>query len=134
MVSKNKTAMGIAFIAGLLMLISGTTGFAAWNNLGEIVNDLFPDITILQVIFAIFIFIASLGGLAVIAGGILIGKDKVRTGKFIIMLGAGLGIIGLIVHLFVTYQSGELTSQTFLSLGFIGLILSIVARKLAKTK
>jgi hypothetical protein len=47
-------------------------------------------------------------------------------------LGAGLGLIGLIFSLIVTYMEGNFTIGSFLSIGVIGLILSIVARMLAK--
>ena len=62
----------------------------------------------------------------------VIGKNKVRTGKFIIALGAGLGLIGLIVSIIVGLTEGNLTLNTLISLGAIGLILSIVARMMAK--
>ena len=78
------------------------------------------------------IFIASLGGITVITGGLLIGKKKVGTGKFLIALGAGLGIIGLIISIYVGYTEGSLTIGSFFSIGAIGLILSITARIMAK--
>jgi uncharacterized SAM-binding protein YcdF (DUF218 family) len=56
-----------------------------------IVNSL-----IVQIIFSILLFFASLGGISVIIGGLLIGKDKRRTGKILLSLGAGLGLIGLL--------------------------------------
>jgi hypothetical protein len=80
----------------------------------------------------ILIFIASLGGLSVIAGGLLIGKNKVGTGKFLIALGAGLGLIGLLISIYIGYTEGSLTIGSFFSVGVIGLILSIVARLIAK--
>ncbi|PNX46452.1 MAG: hypothetical protein BV457_07670, partial [Thermoplasmata archaeon M9B1D] len=57
---------------------------------------------------------------------------KVGTGKFLIALGAGLGIIGLIISIYVGYKEGSLTIGSFFSIGAIGLILSIIARIMAK--
>jgi hypothetical protein len=132
MASKNKAAMGVAIVAGLLLLIEGISGFATWTTIKEFVSDNVTDNEIVMYIFVILIFIASLGGISVIIGGLLIGKNKVRTGKFIIALGAGLGLIGLIVSIIVGLTEGDLTLNTLISLGAIGLILSIVARMMAK--
>jgi len=132
MASKNKNAMIVAIIAGLLLLIAGINGIAAWETIKGFVIANIADNFIVQIVFAILIFIASLGGLSVIAGGILIGKGKVGTGKFLISLGAGLGIIGLIISIYVAYNQGSLTIGSFFSIGAIGLILSIVARFMAK--
>jgi len=130
--SKNTQAMGIAIIAGFLLIIAGISGLATWETIKDFVTTHIIDNSIIQIVFAILIFIASLGGIAVIIGGVLIGKNKVRLGRFIIALGAGLGLIGLIFSLIITYTEGNLTIGSFLSIGTIGLILSIVARLLAK--
>jgi hypothetical protein len=132
MASRNTQAMGIAFIAGILLIIGGISGLATWETIKDFVTTHIADNSIIQIVFAILIFIASLGGLSVIAGGLLIGKNKIGLGKFIIALGAGLGLIGLIFSLIVTYIEGNFTIGSFFSIGVIGLILSIVARKLAK--
>jgi hypothetical protein len=129
---KNSTAMKIAIFAGILLLISGINGIAAWETIKNFVISTIADHFIIQVIFAILLFIASLGGISVIAGGLLIGKGKVGTGKFLISLGAGLGLIGLIIAIYIGYTEGNLTIGSFFSIGVIGLILSIVARLLAK--
>jgi hypothetical protein len=134
MTSRNSQAMGIAIVAGILLIIGGISGLATWEAIKDFVTTHISDNSIIQIVFAVLIFIASLGGIAVIAGGILIGKDKVRLGKFIIALGAGLGLIGLIFSLIVTYIEGNFTIGSYLSIGTIGLILSIVARALAKKK
>ena len=130
--AKNSTAMKIAIIAGILLLISGINGIAAWETIKDFVTSNIADYFIIQIIFAILIFIASLGGLSVIAGGVLIGKGKVRTGKLLISLGAGLGLIGLIIAIYIGYSESSLTIGSFFSMGAIGLIMSIIARFMAK--
>jgi len=130
--SKNSKAMVIAIIAGLLLLIAGVSGLATWETIKDFVTKNVIDNSIVQIIFAILIFIASLGGISVIAGGLLIGKDKIGTGKFLITLGAGLGLIGLIFSIIVAYTEGNFTIGSFFSIGAIGLILSIVARVITK--
>jgi hypothetical protein len=130
--SKNSTAMIIAIIAGILLIISGISGMATWETIKDYVTTHVMDNEIVQIVFAILIFIASLGGLSVIAGGVLIGKNKIGLGKLLITLGAGLGLIGLIFSIIVAFTEDSLTLGSFFSIGALGLILSIVSRMLAK--
>lgn len=132
MVSKSNQAMGIAIIAGALLLIAGISGATTWEAVKGFVASQFPGNEILEFVFVILIFIASLGGIAVIIGGLLIGKKKIGTGRLLILLGAGIGIIGLIFSTIVAYNEGNLTIGSFLSIGTIGIILSIAARIIAK--
>ena len=132
MATKTKSAMILALLAGILLLISGISGLATWETIKNFVTENIIDNTIVQFVFAILIFIASLGGLSVIAGGILIGKNKIRTGKLLILLGAGMGLVGLIFTIAVAYVEGSLTLGSFFSIGTIGLVLSIIARSIVK--
>jgi hypothetical protein len=134
METKNKKVMIIAFIAGILLLISGVSGLATWEAIKSFVTENIIDNYIVQIVFGILIFIASLGGISVIIGGFLIGKEKIRSGKLFISLGAGLGIIGLIFSIIVAIMENNLTIGSFFSVGFIGLVLSIVARLMIKKK
>jgi len=132
MTSKKKQAMIIAIFAGILLLISGVSGLAAWESIRNFVTTNVIDNFIVQIIFVVLIFIASLGGLSVIIGGLLIGKDRIGTGKLFITLGAGLGLIGLIISIIVAVMENNFTIGSFFSVGAIGLILSIVARLMVK--
>jgi hypothetical protein len=132
MTSQNSKAMGIAIVAGILLLIAGVSGVATWETIKSFVTTHIMDNSIIQIVFVVLIFIASLGGIAVIMGGVLIGKDKIGTGKFLISLGAGFGLIGLIFSIVVAYMEDNLTISSFLTIGAIGLILSIFARLVVK--
>jgi len=132
MASKNIKVMVIAVLAGVLLLVAGVSGVATWETIKDFVTTHIIDDIIVQMLFVVLIFIASLGGIAVIIGGLLIGKDKVGTGKFLIGLGAGLGIIGLIFSIVVAFIEESFTVSSFLSVGAIGLLLSIVARIMVK--
>jgi len=132
MSSRNTKAMYVAFVAGILLIIGGISGLATWESIKDFVTRHIVDNSIVQIVFSILIFIASLGGIAVISGGALIGKKKVGLGKFIIALGAGLGLIGMIFSIIVAFTEDSLTLGSFFSIGTIGLVLSIVARTLAK--
>ena len=128
----NKKAMIVAILAGILLLISGISGLATWETIKDFVINNIIDNSFVQIIFAVLIFIASLGGISVIIGGLLIGKVKIRTGKLFINLGAGLGIIGLIFSIIVAIIENDLIIGSYFSVGFIGLILFIISRSLIK--
>jgi hypothetical protein len=132
-ITRNKTSMAVAIVAGICLLIDGVSGFATWDAIRSfVINQLnLADNEIVQIVFAVLIFIAALGGIAVIAGGLLIGKDKVKSGKFIILLGTGLGIIGFIFSIILGIYEGNFTYNSLLTFGAIGIILSIVARMIA---
>ena len=132
--SRTTQAMGIAIIAGILLIISGISGLATWETIKDYVTTNIIDNSIVQLVFAILIFIASLGGISVIAGGVLIGKKKIMLGKILITLGAGLGLIGLIFSIIVAFAQDSLTLGSFFSIGTIGLVLSIIARMIVKKK
>ena len=63
MKSDRKKVMIIAFIAGILLLISGVSGLATWETIKDFVINNIADNFIIQIIFAVLIFIASLGGI-----------------------------------------------------------------------
>jgi len=127
MASRNKSAMIIAIIAGIFLLIDGVNGFVTWDTIKSFITN-YLDNEIIQIIFTILLFIAGLGGISVIAGGLLIGKNKIRLGKFVILLGTGLGLIGFVFSIIVAINNGNSSFNSFLKFGAIGIILSIVAR------
>ena len=106
---------------------------AVWLLNQKDASDIFKDTV--ETIFWILIFIAALGGLAVIIGGLLIYKEHVVIGKILITLGAGIGIIGLIIGIITSVYSGKAdTFFSWLTTSFagIGVILTIIARFMAK--
>jgi membrane-associated HD superfamily phosphohydrolase len=130
--SRNSKAMAIAVIAGFLLIIAGINGVATWETMKYFVTTHITANSVVQMVFAVLIFIASFGGIAVIAGGLLLGKDKIRTGTLFIALGAGLGFIGLMFSIVVASIEKNLEIGSFSSLGAIGLILSLLARMVVK--
>lgn len=128
----------VAVISGVFLLISGIRGPTGTY---QIVIDQLPNLTqnqqILQIantIAAILITISLAGGLAVIAGGILILMNRVGTGKFVIGLGAGVGIpwlIMLAITLLTTQQVVAVVAE-YSTIGWAGIILALVARTIAK--
>jgi len=131
MISRNKVAMVLAIFAGIMLMFSGANGIGLWETIKVFVITYIIDHLAVQIFFAALIFIASLGGLSVIAGGLLIGKSRLTTGKLLIALGTGMGIIGLAVSIVIDYESGDFSINRYYSIGSLGVILSIAARMIA---
>jgi hypothetical protein len=122
----------------VLLLISGIHGPTGTY---QIVIDQLPNLTqnqqILQIantLAAILIAISLAGGLAVIAGGILILMNRVGTGKFAIGLGLGSGIPWLIMlatTLITTQQVAAVVAE-YSTIGWAGIVLALAARTIAK--
>ena len=69
MTSRNRKVMVITIVAGLLLLIAGVNGVVAWETIKSFVTTYIMDNSILQMFLVVLIFIASLGGIAVMTGG-----------------------------------------------------------------
>ncbi len=128
----NEQAMIFAIIGGILMLIAGVTGAAAWDSIGSAVAEI-SDSESLQMVFAVLVLLGSLGGLLVIFGSLLFKKkDKIKLGKLLITIGAGFGLFGLIILVVLSVMDGDYLFLTGVGVGFIGLVLSIMARQKVK--
>ena len=134
---RNKPAGIFAIIGGALIFFGGGIGIVNLLTTAQnYVEQWFPGNEQLQLIFRILIVIASLGGIAVIIGGILIWKNLVFIGKIFIFLGAGIGLIGLLIGMGIAWFNGKPPDIYFLeftsNLLGIGIVLSILASFLAK--
>lgn len=137
---RNGLSIALALIGGFLLFqVSwvGSIGFIA--DIALYAQTYFPAAAeVITLVLTILLYIAALGGIAVIIGGIMIAMDRVGTGKFVIGLGAGVGLFGLIITLIEAYLAGGVAALTdFLtlvsqSIAWIGVIMSIVARSMAK--
>ena len=138
-ISRNVLAFALSVPAGIMLLlkgISGPTGAYFWLleylSSGVITDELIQSLVI--IVLLILIAISSLGGLAVLAGGFLIWKNHILTGKLLISLGAGVGTLWVIFLLITSVTTGEITSTISLYslIGWTGLILAFAARIVAK--
>jgi hypothetical protein len=138
---KNGLSVALALIGGILLFQAswvGSVGFIA--DIATYVAANFPAAAeAITLVLTILLYIASLGGIAVIIGGILIAIERVGTGKFVIGLGAGVGLFGLIIMLVEAFLAGGTAALTDIlllisqSMAWIGVIMSIVARSKAST-
>jgi hypothetical protein len=135
-----KIAAIFAYIGGTLLLIAGATG--STGIIGTIIEYLIENLggvtaDLLSLILQALNFVADIGGISVIIGGSFIINQRTRIGKFIIGIGAGMGLIGFLIILASAFLHGWVNAINFIviisqSIGWIGIILSIAATILAK--
>ena len=130
----NRKAFTIGLIGGILLLVAGVTGVAAWEQIQSWVFGFLPRNIVIAGAFAVLIFIAALGGLIVMVGSFFLLKEKIFAGKFFIFMGVGVGLIGFLIGLIVSIGTISIFSFLNVGMGFIGIVLSIVARRKAKKR
>jgi hypothetical protein len=137
---RNAKSLVLCLIGGILMFYAGFVGSVGiWGNLILLATTLAPGFA--DVLFwVLFILqnIATLGGIAVIIGAFLFTTDRVGTGKFIVGIAAGMGIIGFIFLIYNTYMAMgldalfEIYALLSNSLGMLGVVLTIIGRMMVK--
>ncbi|MBN1175662.1 hypothetical protein JXA48_03385 [Candidatus Woesearchaeota archaeon] len=128
---RNKLASFLAIVSGAMLIASGTTGVSSWQRIHDATIAVI-NIPLVERLFFLVFILASLGGLTVIWGAILIRKNFVRTGKLLIWLGSGIGLVSLLVDLFTTVSNDGLSLAILFSLAPLGVLLSFVAQIIAK--
>lgn len=130
----NEKAALMAGIAGLMMLGSGVTGASQWRRTFELVEALLGTSPALRFAQLVFVVIGSLGGVFVLLGAYAFREDRVRTGKVLILFGTGFTVVSLVVFLVLAVQHGEWPFAGGAVLGFLGILLSVLARFQAKAR
>jgi hypothetical protein len=137
---ENKKWMLTCIIGGILMILSSTVGgISFFITVSGYITTLAPELAmILNIVLLVFNYIALGGGISVIIGTIMVALDHYGIGKFIIGLGAGMGLLGLIVYIITGIIGGTLADQlvavivNLISLsggfGFVGVLLTILGR------
>lgn len=137
---ENKKWMILCIVGGILMILSSTIGgISFFITVSNIITEEVPELApILNLILQIFNYIALGGGISVIIGTIIVVIGQYGVGKFIIGLGAGMGLIGLIIYIITGIIGGTLANQlmaiilNLISLsggfGFVGVLLTILGR------
>jgi hypothetical protein len=139
---KNQTPFALCVIAGLFLIIAGydhgVRTIILIYGVVHTISALTPYYFIIDAALIILGLIAWSGGYAVLIGGYLLTTSHVRLGKFLIMIAAGFGIISFILTILWFFLAGGWVGLLFLawlilnSLWAIGLILTIIARSMAK--
>jgi hypothetical protein len=132
-----RTAAALAVIAGVLLVLAHAQGATALVQLGDKLAITFLPQGIgapVHLVLSVLLVIAGLGGVAVILGGVLVYKDLLRSGRLCIALGAGVGLLGMILLVFIALASSEELRLVGYLLGpaGLGVVLSILARHWAR--
>lgn len=139
---RNQTPFLLCLLAGLMFIIAnystGVDTIVALYIFFHSIAALSSIYIFIDIVLLILWIIAWSGGLAIIFGGYLLTVKHVRSGKLIIAIAAGFGLISLIlVILWVVIVNGlmgllVLTWLILHSTWAIAIILTIIARRLAK--
>ena len=137
-----KKAVFYAFISGILLILSGWRWYPVfWDELTAWLASELPEYeSFIRGFFVIILILAFWSGVTVILGGIFISREHLFTGRFLILIGAGIGLITLIlIFLFAVIILGLAEGLRFffrhlLTLYGLGIIFAIFARKNAKKR
>jgi hypothetical protein len=138
---RNVAAFGVALLGGAILILTGyygtSTGFWGWAILIAISISPNPLITnILLFVLSILVFLSFMGGWTVLIGCLLLLLGRHRTGYYLISIGAGLSLMGLVWNLAQMWILGTLDLATFMNkyqgLAWIGVILAIVGQELIR--
>lgn len=128
----NEKAALLAIWAGVLMLLSGVTGASQWRRTFDLIQGLVGSSPILQFVQLVFVAVGSVGGIFVLLGAYAFRENRVRTGKLLILFGTGFTLVSLLVFLVLAARHGDAPFAGASVLGFLGVILSVIARYRAK--
>jgi hypothetical protein len=130
------------WISGLLAMVGGFlmvwSGYASSSLLYKLVGqEGLPFLSgfaagVASLAISVLELINTLGGITVIIGGIILASGHARTGRIVILLGGGAGLIGLLVSFgYSAYRVG-LDQTISYAPYWVGLIFATAARMLAR--
>ncbi len=131
---RNAAAAVLAAVAGVLLLDAGINGVNGVDKLFALLQEWFGTNETLRLLAYVLGGIAALGGIAVIIGAYFLATEHVRTGKLLITLGSGAGIITLLLFLARNAASEQFSYLYAVLPAILGVVLAIVARFTAKPK
>lgn len=118
----------LALVSGALLLAGHFSGAAQWEALLALL-DRFVDLTPpVRLLFLAVLAVASLGGVAVLAGGVLILEERLLLGRLLILLGTGVGLLSFLLFLGPALLEGSLLALGSSGVVAVGIGLSIAAR------
>jgi hypothetical protein len=136
---ENKKWILLCIIGGILIFISSVVGsITFFETLFSLIEaDVGEDVAkIVSLVIQILGYLAMGGGISVIIGALIVAMDHYRLGKFLINLGAGMGLISLIIAFIIGLFEGSIVEDVegifseiaHGSYGFLGILLTIIAR------
>ena len=129
-----RRASQYAAAAGLLLLLANAGGGSFLLQLGDEAarQALPPELAgPVRWLLALLLFVAGLGGLAVLAGALLYRQGLRKVANLLVDLGAGTGFLGLLLLLGLALSAGEGLRFLGWLLGpaGLGVVLAVLARR-----
>jgi hypothetical protein len=128
----NTQAALVAVVAGILLLVVGYSGLAGVDHFFDLLESWFGQQPALLILSRVFGGIAALGGVAVLIGAYFISTNRVRTGRILILLGSGAGVITLILFLARNLIREDFSYLLAVLPAIVGVALGILAQFWAK--
>src|SRR5574340_1527831 len=128
----NSQAALLAAVGGCLLLVVGYSGLAGVDHFFELLESWFGPQPALLILSRIFGGIAALGGVAVLIGAYLLWTDRGRTGRILIVLGSGAGLITLMLFLARNLIREDFSYLFAVLPAVVGIALGIAAQWRAK--
>jgi hypothetical protein len=141
---RNKIAAALALVSAVLFIASGYRGNVGIYRAIESGIQHYTTKEVWQVAIIpldIVAIIAQLGGFAVLAGAFLLLKNHITTGKFLVIVGTGQGVITIVATLILELISegeggiayaGNYIFWLATSATGLGILFSIIATNVAK--
>jgi hypothetical protein len=128
----NSQAALLAAVGGVLLLVVGYSGVRGVDHFFDWLVAVFGPRAWLTEISRIFGGIASLGGVAVLLGGYLIFKGRVRSGRILILIGSGAGFFTLLLFVFVNLWREAFSYLLDVLPAILGIAFGVAAQLWAK--
>jgi len=128
----------LAVVGGFLIAVGGVTDHSFLlplihllrPHLGEFMTGI-PLFVVLGAVYLVSLLV-GLGGVTVVVGGLLIFARHTGTGRLLIALGGGAGLLGLALSFGYTAFTMGVSTALGHSAYWIGLIMSVLARRVAR--
>ena len=136
---KRYLAGSLVAFGGLLMVLSGysSRGFLytalgyAQPEISNFLSGIAENAAVLAITMVELVI--ALGGLTVLAGGLIILTNHTTTGRALVYLGGGAGFLGLVVSFgYSVYRLGGFDPVLSYLPYWVGLVMAIAGRRLAK--
>ena len=137
----NSNALLLCLVGGLLVMLAGVSGTIQLMEELLLSNGDVMDPTALmtvEIVTGMLVLLTGLGGIGIVASGIILTTRRVQLGRILVALFTGMGVLGLAANLVQLVMVGtlamDLMHQVGQSLGWIGAIFAIIARTVAVQK
>jgi hypothetical protein len=141
--TRNRIAAAVAFVSGILFLLSGyRANLEIFSLIRDqlVVNTAREFWSLAIVPIGILALLSQLGGLTVLMGAALFAANRVNIGKILVILGTGQGLITILLRLGEELWSGRLDLDnnyviwlTSTAAG-LGLLFAVLAQSISKGK